>query len=1216
MLRCEDCSNLMLDYLYGLLDPEEQGQLRAHLADCPACQKALSQSEKQRRLLAQAALIYTTIPPFVAPDAASMPAEPPAPMAAEASVSAIKAPLADPDRLARVPEAAEEADQAESQATVPLPVARGRRQIFWLSAALAAAVLLAVTGLSTWYQHELSRHRAAVAAAEQQVRQIEARYASLSSEFQKQAKTLSATLREQHLCLQVQGPRSYSPAAPNKYRLATRNLADQPVQADIQFRITSAEGKDVVLERNVKTKDGQAVVEVPAGLQLPPQTILEARASANTMAARVQEHLQPTEPEMLTHLALNKTAYYTGEVLFFRSLTLERFSLRPLQKTFVAEYVLLDGNGKEVRKLTGSVRPEGIGGGEFALTSDLADGEYTLQMRLPLTHARGEDKERGQSGEVLASQRIQIWRDPGGELEFDRLQYRPGDKVAVQFRNRRLQRETTNQNLPFVAKLIVEDTTKDKEWTAEAMQGRTDHLGNANFLLQLPPKLSPASRAQLEFEYHDGTRTEKLVQSIPVLPADPMMEVFPEGGQLVGGLPGRVYFRVRGTAVDRTPVEGVVIDSRGQTVTTFKSSSLLPQQQLHDRTGFLELTPQAGECYRLKTTVPAGLALEVPLPEAAQEGVVLGLDNPVAREGEPIRLTLRSTRPNHNLLVVATCRGRVVDQRQVAASPEGVAAVLEPVTGTRGVIRLTVYEPRPGFLSPLAERLLFRQPNEQLELTLLRRAGQMPPVVAPQGDMGTYPPGAKVKVQVQAADEKQRPAETWMLLAVVEESALGLGDYRQTQGLPAHFLLTTAVRQPADLEDAGILLAPTAAATAALDHFLATAGWRRFVRRPVPPTEKGGAAALAEETRLGRDLMEQAALFWKDNRTQEQAQWQATLAAQLAKLEDATEKQRQQLQDQKQEQVRALVLARGELTALEEQGQFWLRVALAVVLMAVLLVGLVSLALGLWRVLRHRGVPTAALATSCCCLLVFLVVYQATSSWQIHEVVGNPLANNLTLIQPELLPLPRPELLLSREEGTGQRGTAPLPDSALCFVEIPRESRVQQLAALPRPNLDLLARYTLPRLYRDLDARQGPKSVPVQPSKNNAMTKRFQEAQKLQSREGAPTTSVPPKSSEHGGTRKTPAPGFGKSKGGGGEGGGGDGKVADDPLREFAYWHPHQGIDHQDTLLWHPALHAPQGRVEVQFDLPNTLSTYRILILGHTRDGRLSHREGRIQVRP
>ena len=79
------------------------------------------------------------------------------------------------------------------------------------------------------------------------------------------------------------------------------------------------------------------------------------------------------------------------------------------------------------------------------------------------------------------------------------------------------------------------------------------------------------------------------------------------------------------------------------------------------------------------------------------------------------------------------------------------------------------------------------------------------------------------------------------MLAVVDKSVLTLADEKTHRAMPTHFLLTSEVRRPEDLEYADFLLGPQAKAPEALDLLLGVQGWRRFAEQdPVKFREKDG----------------------------------------------------------------------------------------------------------------------------------------------------------------------------------------------------------------------------------------------------------------------------------------------------------------------------------------------------------------------------------------
>src|SRR5262249_35078216 len=139
-----------------------------------------------------------------------------------------------------------------------------------------------------------------------------------------------------------------------------------------------------------------------------------------TETVTLREPIQVKQPSCATHLALNKSSYRVGEVLFFRTLTLERFSLKPPAENIALRYTLRDPQGKALIQRENFTGPGGVGGGEFALTDSLADGDYTLEVA-----------SLGKQSMQAVRRTVRIHRGEVPEIQFDRPQYRPGDAGVV-----------------------------------------------------------------------------------------------------------------------------------------------------------------------------------------------------------------------------------------------------------------------------------------------------------------------------------------------------------------------------------------------------------------------------------------------------------------------------------------------------------------------------------------------------------------------------------------------------------------------------------------------------------------------------------------------------------------------------------------------------------------------------------------------------------------
>src|SRR5439155_8769799 len=97
----------------------------------------------------------------------------------------------------------------------------------------------------------------------------------------------------------------------------------------------------------------------------------------------------------------------------------------------------------------------------------------------------------------------------------------------------------------------------------------------------------------------DGGTVETAAKTIPILLQTLDLAIYPEGGDLIAGLPNRVY--VVGQTPARKPADmaGVVVNAAGRKVATFHTE--------HEGRGRFSFVPVKGEAYSLRITEPAGI---------------------------------------------------------------------------------------------------------------------------------------------------------------------------------------------------------------------------------------------------------------------------------------------------------------------------------------------------------------------------------------------------------------------------------------------------------------------------------------------------------------------------------------------------------------------------------------------------------------------------------
>ncbi|PYS44655.1 MAG: A-macroglobulin complement component, partial [Acidobacteria bacterium] len=329
-----------------------------------------------------------------------------------------------------------------------------------------------------------------------------------------------------------------------------------------------------------------------------------------------------------------------------------------------------------------------------------------------------------------------------------------------------------------------------------------DGSGNAGASFKLPAAIA-RGEGVIAMIIQDGGAVETATKTIPILLQTLDLGIYPEGGDLIAGLPNRVYLEGRTPAQRPADMAGVIVSAAGKGVATFRTE--------HEGRGRFSFVPVKGETYSIRVTEPAGIKTVFPLPSIKEAGVVLSSTSDVIPRQKDVVLRIAAT-ADGVYDVALTQHGKEFSFKRItlkANEPDDVTLSLP--RSLDGVIVATVYD---GHETPLAERLLFRQPGHNLKVQ----------VVADRND---YVPGDKVTLRVATTDDRGKPVGAMVGLTVTDSSVLEMIEKReQAPRLPVMVLLENDVR---NLSDAHVYLDETnPKAPLATDLLLGTQGWRRF----------------------------------------------------------------------------------------------------------------------------------------------------------------------------------------------------------------------------------------------------------------------------------------------------------------------------------------------------------------------------------------------------
>jgi uncharacterized protein YfaS (alpha-2-macroglobulin family) len=523
----------------------------------------------------------------------------------------------------------------------------------------------------------------------------------------------------------------------------------------------------------------------------------DAKAAAAATAPRV-----PGAPELggadryLTFVLTDKPVYRPGERLYVRGMVLHANSHAPLTQPPPPAVVEVTGPKGDVVASGQVAIQDSVAGFSWEIPAGTAGGEYSVKVTHPYAgHAPGARKFD-----------VRAYRAPRlkSQIVFVRDGYGPGDTVSAS-----VHVDRAEGGVPAGAKVTAIARVDGVEVANNATT--VDERGNASARFNLPPAIA-RGEGSLSFVIEDGGVVETATKTIPILLQTVDLTMYPEGGDLIAGVPNRVYLEAFTPAKKPADLSGVIVNGKGVDVAAFGTA--------HEGRGRFSFTPEKGEAYTLRIDKPAGIRTTYPLPAAKEAGVAIeAVDDVVApdravsaRLYSPAGGKFKVTLASRDVLVASADVDFANQANGDRASRTAAMVDLKPERPADGVLTLTVWD--EAGKTPVAERLVYRKPARQLNVDV-------------RAEKETYVPGEAVKLTVTTTDADGRPVSAVVGLSVTDDSVLEMIERReQAPRLPVMVLLEADVR---DLADAHVYLdEANPKAPLATDLLLGTQGWRRF----------------------------------------------------------------------------------------------------------------------------------------------------------------------------------------------------------------------------------------------------------------------------------------------------------------------------------------------------------------------------------------------------
>ena len=285
-------------------------------------------------------------------------------------------------------------------------------------------------------------------------------------------------------------------------------------------------------------------------------------------------------------------------------------------------------------------------------------------------------------------------------------------------------------------------------------------------------------------------------------------QVFPEGGQLIVGIPNQVGFKAlksNGLGID---VKGSIVDEQNIEVGTFTSSFA--------GIGSFFLSPEAGKNYKVKF-IAGGISKTIDLPKAV-EGITLQASNPAATDFINLRILASAAFYETNKDKVFSLVGQnssvIAYAAQLSLKNQVITAKIPKQNFSSGIAQLTLFDEKS---EPISERLVFVLHNDAMNLAL-------------KAELPTYKPRQKVKLTLDAKSKGQ-PIVGDFSVSVTDETKVPVDENSETTILSS-LLLTSDLK--GYIEKPNYYFNKTDDKKLAdLDRLMLTQGYRRFAYKEI-----------------------------------------------------------------------------------------------------------------------------------------------------------------------------------------------------------------------------------------------------------------------------------------------------------------------------------------------------------------------------------------------
>ena len=429
-------------------------------------------------------------------------------------------------------------------------------------------------------------------------------------------------------------------------------------------------------------------------------------------------------PAEKVYLHFDKPYYSVADTMYFKAyLTFEQNVPSPLSKVVYVD--LINSQDSIVKSL------------KLPVTNSVAYGSLDLDMvniKQDNYHVRAYTVWMFNAGpEYFFTKNIPIGEAIDKKL-ITHISYNNTQTDKSQVINAKIQFKNLDK-IPVAGKAVNWSVTSNYEVVSRG-KGVTDQSGILKLSIS-PRKNEPITTGNLVTEVNMGPQDPPVTASFVLKPVvgNNDIQFFPEGGELVKGVPTQIGFKAinqKGLGIDLT---GVLTDNDGNQITTFSST--------HLGMGSFYLNAEGSKTYKANITFKDGTKKTFNLPKSVESGMSIQVN---ATNPDMVNFKIVANdayfqqNQGKSISIVAQNGGRVYYAAQSKLSTQVTAAKIPADKFPSGIIQMTLFG-ADG--QPVSERMFFVLRKDGMNLSL-------------KSDLPAYKPRQKVRMTISAKDSTTR----------------------------------------------------------------------------------------------------------------------------------------------------------------------------------------------------------------------------------------------------------------------------------------------------------------------------------------------------------------------------------------------------------------------------------------------------------------------------